>query len=114
MPCDTQRRPNQTFDQRKTEVRDAIARLSARLTTGQAKAIVSRATGSVAFRGWTEGEDARVTDACAYRMIMATGSALAKQAIAQAEALAGRTVDRGALTAGIHSHDGGHTFHKGH
>ncbi|HXJ61962.1 MAG TPA: hypothetical protein VNU68_35440 [Verrucomicrobiae bacterium] len=114
MPCDTQRRPNQTFDQRKAEVRTAIARLSVLLANGQAKAIVSRATGSVAFRGWAEGETARVTDACAYRIVMATGSALAKQAIAKAEMLAGRTVDRAALTNGWHSHDGGETFHKGH
>jgi hypothetical protein len=45
---------------------------------------------------------------------MATGSALAKQAIARAEQLAGRTVDRAALTAGHHSHDGGKTWHHGH
>ena len=112
MPCDTARRPNQTLDQRKAEVRGAIASLAAALASGQAKAIVSRATGSVAFRGWVEGETARVTDACAYRMVMATGSALAKQAIARAEQLAGRTVDRTALTAGWHSHDGGLTWSK--
>ena len=61
---------------------------------GRAKAIISRATGSIAFRGWVEGEQARVTDACGYRLILSTGSALAKQAIARAEQLAGRTVDR--------------------
>jgi hypothetical protein len=102
------------LDQRKAEVRTAIQALAAKLASGQAKAIISRATGSIAFRGWDEGETARVTDACAYRLLMATGSALAKQAIARAEQLAGRTVDRQALTAGWHSHDGGATFHKGH
>lgn len=114
MPCDTVRKPGQTFDQRKTEVKGAIASLASRLASGQAKAIVSKATGSVAFRGWPEGETARVTDACAYRTVMATGSAMAKLAIARAEQLAGRTVDRKALTAGHHSHDGGATWHKGH
>jgi hypothetical protein len=114
MPCDTQRAAGQTFDQRKAEVREAISRLSALLASGQAKAIVSRATGSVAFRGWEEGETSRVTDACAYRMVMATGGVLAKQAIARAEALAGRSVSREALTAGHHSHDGGRTWHNGH
>lgn len=114
MPCDTQRRPNQTFEQRKAEVRTAIARLATLLASGQAKALVAKATGSIAFRGWEDGETARVTDACAYRMIMATGSVLAKQAIQRAEMLAGRTVDRAALTAGHHSHDGGVTWHKGH
>ena len=114
MPCDTKLRQGQTLDQRKAEVGGAIASLAAKLANGQAKAIVSKATGSVAFRGWEEGESARVTDSCAYRIIMATGSALAKQAIARAEMLAGRTVDRAALTAGWHSHDSGATWHKGH
>ena len=114
MPCDTRARQGQTLDQRKAEVREAIASLASLLASGQAKAIVSRATGSIAFRGWDMGETARVTDACAYRLVMATGSALAKQAIARAEAIAGRTVDRAALTAGHHSHDGGQTWHAGH
>ena len=114
MPCDTRARQGQTLDQRKAEVREAIAALARALASGQAKAIVSRATGSVAFRGWPEGESARVTDACAFRMVMSTGSALAKQAIARAEQLAGRSVDRATLAAGVHSHDGGATWHRGH
>lgn len=114
MPCDTRARQGQTLDQRKVEVREAISQLARLLASGQAKAIVSRATGSVAFRGWDAGEEARVTDACAFRMIMSGGSAQAKMAIARAEQLAGRTVDREALKAGIHSHDGGRTFHHGH
>jgi hypothetical protein len=114
MACDTQRLPGQTFEQRKVEVREAIADLTRLLASGQAKAIVSRATGSVAFRGWAGGEDSRVTDACAYRLVMAGTNALAKQQIAKAEQLAGRTVDRKALVAGHHSHDGGRTWHKGH
>jgi hypothetical protein len=117
LPCDRTPRPNQSLDQRKTEVRTAIAALSAALAAGTAKAIVSRATGSVAFRGWEEGENARVSDACAFRMIMVSGSALAKQAIARAEQLAGRTVDRQALAQGIHAHADGNgnlVWHKGH
>lgn len=111
MPCDTVRKPGQTFDQRKTEVKDAIASLASLLASGQAKALVSRATGAVAFRGWSQGETARVTDSCAYRMIMSGGSATAKLAIARAEQLAGRSVDR---KAQVHSHDGGVTFHRNH
>ena len=113
MPCDTVRKPNQTFEQRKVEVRTAVAALAAALASGQAKAIVSKATGSVAFRGWPQGESARVTDACAYRLVLATGSAQAKMAIARAEQLAGRTVDRAALSQS-HSHDGGVTWHGRH
>lgn len=114
MPCDTKLRAGQSFTQRKEEVRDSVANLSRLLVAGQAKALVSKATGSIAFRGWADGENNGITDACAYRLIMATGSAMAKQAIAKAEMLAGRTVDRAALTAGHHSHDGGVTWHKGH
>lgn len=114
MPCETSRKPGQSFTERKEEVRTAVAELNRLLASGQAKAIISGATGSIAFRGWTAGETARVTDSCGYRLILSTGSALAKQAIARAEQLAGRTVDRQALAQGHHSHDGGVTWHGGH
>ena len=114
MPCETSRRPNQSLDQRKAEIRTAITALSTALAAGRARTVIDRTTGAVAFAGIPELQTARVTDACAYRLIMATGSALAKQAIAKAEALAGRSVSRQALTAGIHSHDGGHHWHNGH
>jgi hypothetical protein len=55
-----------------------------------------------------------VTDACAYRRLVVSGSALAKAAIARAEQLAGRQVDRRVLAHGAHSHDGGKTWHEGH
>ena len=113
MPCDTKARPGQTLDQRKLEVREAIARLSQALVAGRARAVVGR-NGGIAFTGTEDLSAARVTDACAYRLIMATGSALAKQAIARAEQLAGRVVDRQAIAHGLHSHDGGHSWHAGH
>jgi hypothetical protein len=114
MPCDTRTRlPNQTAQQRKAEVRDAVSRLSAALVAGTARAVVGP-QGALTFTGWPSGAEMRVTDACAYRMVMATGSALAKAAIAKAEALAGRGVSRQALTQGFHSHDGGVHWHHGH
>ena len=65
---------------------------------------------------WTSGTGRAggVSDACAYRKLLATGSVLAKQKIAQAEALAGRGVDKKVVASGLHSHDGGATWHKGH
>jgi hypothetical protein len=42
---------------------------------------------------------------------MATGPALARAAIARAEQFSGRPIDRHALAAGHHSHDGGLTWH---
>jgi hypothetical protein len=44
-------------------------------------------------------------------MLMVSGSALTKAAIARAEQLAGRSIDRRAVARGAHSHDGGHSWH---
>lgn len=116
MACDTRPiRTGQTLDQRKSEVRQAIDRLQAALVSGRAKAIIDRASGAIAFTGWDDR--AQVSDACAYRLTMAFGSATAKAAIARAEALAGRTVNRQALAAGVHAHaghDGALHWHHGH
>lgn len=113
MPCDTKTRPGQSLTERKIEVKTAITSLAAALVAGRAKAIVGP-QGAIAFQGWQEGQTARVTDACAYRMILAGGNALAKQAIAKAEQLAGRSVNRQAVAAGHHSHDGGMTWSSHH
>jgi hypothetical protein len=113
MPCDTKLKPKQTIQQRATEIREVVARLSAGLASGKVKAVVGP-QGAVAFSGLAETERDGVTDACAYRRLMATGSALAKQAIARAEQIAGRTIDRQAVAHGHHSHDGGRSWHAGH
>jgi len=113
MPCDTQLKPRQTIQQRAEEIRRAIATLDSLLRQKRVKAIVGP-QGAIAFDGWSEGERDKVTDACAYRRLMATGSALAKAEIAKAERLAGRAVDRRVIAHGHHSHDGGRTWHHGH
>jgi hypothetical protein len=43
---------------------------------------------------------------------MVSGSQLAIQAIAKAERLAGRSVDRQLVAQGYHSHDGGNSWHR--
>ncbi len=113
MPCDTRALPNQTLTERKAEVRAAVTKLAADLAAGRVKPVIGK-QGGIAFQGWSETDRARVTDACAYRTLMVTGSALAKATIARAEQLAGRAVDKKALAAGVHSHDGGHHWHQGH
>src|SRR5882672_1035829 len=113
MPCDTKLKPKQTIQQRAEEIRGVVARLVAGLTSGKIKPKIS-SQGAVAFDGLTETDRDGVTDACAYRRVMATGSSLAKAAIARAEQMAGRSVDRHALTHGHHSHDGGKTWHLSH
>lgn len=111
MPCDTKTRPGQTLAQRKESVRATVERLARGLASGKVGVKVGP-QGAVAFTGLSMEERDGVTDACAYRRIMSTGSTMAKLAIARAEQLAGRAVDKKVITAGTHSHDGGHTWHS--
>lgn len=111
MPCDTQLKPRQTLQQRAAEVRAFTERLSAGLASGRLKAKVGP-QGAVAFLGLTDAERDGVTDACAYRRLMVSGSSLARAAITRAEQLAGRSVDRRMVAVGAHSHDGGETWHS--
>lgn len=110
MPCDTRRLPNQTISQRKEEIRTTIAKLSAAIIAGKVRPKVSK-EGGIVFDGWLNQDRNRITDACALRQVTATGSALALQAIQRAEILAGRKLDRQAIAQGLHSHDGGRSFH---
>ena len=110
MPCDTKLKPKQTIQQRIEEIRKMVMQLSSLLTSGRVKAKVGP-QGAIAFEGLTADQRDGVTDACAYRRLMVSGSALAKAKIAQAEQLAGRVVDRKVVAHGHHSHDGGVTWH---
>lgn len=110
MSCDTRPMKNQTLSERKTQVKEIIAFTDELIRKGKIKIVVDKKSGAIAFTGMTDSERANVSDACTYRIIMATGSVLAKQAIARAEQLAGRGVSRQALTQGHHSHDGGATW----
>jgi len=111
MSCDTRlQNKNQTLTERKTQVKEIISFTDELIRKNKVRVVVVKRTGAVAFSGMTDAERGGVSDACTYRVIMATGSALAKQAIARAEQLAGRTVNRQAMAAGHHSHDGGQTW----
>lgn len=113
MPCDTRLLPGQSISQRKEEIKTSVDKLARALATGRIKAKVGP-QGAIAFEGWTEEDKSRVTDACAYRRLLATGSPIALQAIARAEALAGRSVDKQMVAQGAHTHDGVHWHsHKG-
>lgn len=116
MTCDTYLRQGQTIQQRAAEIRDVVERFTKGLVSGVIKAIVSK-DGAIAFSGVSDKDRNNVTDACVYRRVMATGSALAKAQIAKAEAMAGKTVSRQTIGHGghgTHSHDGGKTWHHGH
>lgn len=110
MACETRLKARQSIQERAKEVKGVVAFMDELITKGKVKVVVDKKTGAVAFTGMTDSEKDGVSDACAYRRIMATGSATAKMAIAKAEAVAGRSVSRQALAAGIHSHDGGSTW----
>jgi hypothetical protein len=110
MACDTRLKPKQTIQQRAAEVRRAIPTLDKLIVAGQVRVKIGP-QGAVAFSAWADSERDGVTDACAYRRLMATGSALAKAKIAQAEQMSGRAINRQVVGHGTHSHDGGVTWH---
>lgn len=124
MPCDTVRRrrrwrqttkgrtaveENVTAEQRTADVRTAMENLERQILRKKVKPVVGP-QGAITFAGWTEEDRDGITDACAYRRLMISGSSISKAEIARAEQLAGRTVDRKVMTAGTHSHDGGRTW----
>ena len=105
MPCDTRLKKGQTISERKIEIKTSVDKLAALLAAGKVKPVIG-AKGGIAFPGWAEGQANGVTDACAFRRILSSGSALAKMAIERAEMMAGRKVDRQAVAQGLHTHDG--------
>lgn len=109
MPCDTVVQKGQTLSERKAELRKKAEQIARQLVNGSVKAKVGP-QGAIAFLGITDRGG--MTDACIYRRIMAGNSALAKQAIVKAEMLAGRSVNKQMVAAGVHSHDGGQTWHN--
>jgi hypothetical protein len=113
MPCDTRLKERQTIQERVTEVRAVLDRVNKGLASGKVRVVIGP-QGAVTFDGIAAEERDGVTDACIYRRVMATGSALAKAAIARAEQMSGRAINRQAVAHGHHSHDGGKTWHHGH
>jgi len=110
MPCDRQLKPKQTIQQRADEIRKMVAKLAAGLISGKIKAKVGP-QGAIAFDGISNEDRDGVADNCAYRRLMIEGSPLARAQIARAEQLAGRSIDRAVVGHGVHSHDGGRTWH---
>jgi hypothetical protein len=100
----------QTITERKKEILATVENVQRLLAAGKIKPVVGP-QGAITFAGLSETDRNRVTDACMYRRIMATGSALARAEIAKAERMAGRSVNRATVAQGVHSHDHGHTWH---
>lgn len=111
MPCESMTRRGQSIRQRIKEVDKVAERVSALLSTGRVTVKIGP-QGAVVFVGLSATERDDVTDACIYRRILATGGALARQKIRQAEILSGRSIDKKMIAQGAHSHDGGATWHN--
>lgn len=110
MPCMNTLKKGQTIGQRASEIRKRVSVIDALLASRRVQLKIGP-QGAVTFTGITAEDRDGMTDACIFRTLSSTGSAAAKMALARAEQLAGRTVDRKQVTAGVHSHDGGATWH---
>lgn len=111
MPCASKIPAGMSLEQRMTQVQRALKRLEQSLQTGSVKIRIAP-NGAIAFAGWKNRDD--VSDVCAFRALTSENSWVLRQAVARAEAQSGRKVNAKAVAAGVHSHDGGKTFHPGH
>jgi len=108
MPCDRRLLVGQSIRDRIKEVQDVVKVVETGLAKGTIKAIVGK-QGAIAFQGLTDSQRNRVDDVCIYRRILSTGSALARMKLAAAG-----NVNNDVIAQGVHSHDGGRTWDKGH
>jgi hypothetical protein len=120
MACDMRIALGQTPPQRKKQIDEAVERLNKALAIGEVKLKVG-SNGAVTFidgkvRGAVAGilGSNKISDTCAYRKLLATSSPALRNAVIQAETLAGRKINAQAVASGTHSHDGGKTWHPGH
>lgn len=112
MACETYQRAGQSLTERKDEIRRVTEKVIAGLKSNQIGVKVDRVTGAVVFTGIAAEDRPGITDGCIYRRVLVSGSQLAIQAIQKAERLAGRSVNKQTVASGLHSHDGGSTFHR--
>ena len=94
-----------------SNIEAALLELGRALDNGDARVVVGD-NGAVAFAG--EWDRRGMSDVCAYRALLVANSWELRQAVARAEALAGRSIDRQMIETGVHSHDGGVTWAPGH
>jgi hypothetical protein len=111
MPCDTKIPEGMTLATRNLQITAALRRLEASLSGGKVRATIGP-NGAIAFAGWADRDG--VSDVCAYRALAAANSWTLRQAVSRAEATSGRKLNPQAVGAGVHSHDGGNTWHPGH
>lgn len=111
MPCDSRIPVGMTAEQREQQIKAALKKLEQSLSEGKVMVKIGP-QGALAFAGWFDRDG--VSDVCAYRRLTVAKSWALKQAVAKAEMMAGRKMDANAVGTGVHSHDGGMTWNKGH
>jgi len=111
MPCDSKIPEGMTLETRNIQITKALSRLEVALTAGRVRANIGQ-NGAIAFSGWKDSDG--VSDVCAYRALAARNSWALRQAVSRAETTSGRKLNPQAVGAGVHSHDGGNTWHPGH
>jgi len=107
MACYTFRLNGMSEEQREAQIDAALRRLEQYLDAGTVKVQIGP-QGGVVLIGWQDRDD--VSDTCAVRSLQIKGSDPLARAIAAAEREQHVTYSRQAVTAGWHSHDGGHTW----
>ena len=110
MPCASRLKKGQTIAQRAAELRKRGEQIDKLIAAGRVGVKIGP-QGAIAFTGIPDEIRDSQTDNCVYRSIMARGSHAAKMVIAKAERLAGRAVDKKVVAQGLHSHDGGQSWH---
>lgn len=109
MACMTKLAEGQTLQQRMTQVDQALKRLEQYIQTGTVRIGIGT-NGAITFQGWQDRDG--ISDVCAFRSLTASNSWVLRQAVLRAEGMQGRKVNPKAIAAGMHSHDGGHTWSK--
>jgi hypothetical protein len=111
MACENRIRKGQTAQSRQNEIDEALQKLEQKLQDGGVQLVIAE-NGGLLFQGWEGAERNDVNDACAFQKLVVMGSFALQQALAQAEAMAGRSANYGAVMGGLHSHDGGQSWGK--
>jgi len=107
MPCDYVRSPRQTEADRRREIDETLAELQEALGTNIVTITIGQ-SGAICFDGWENRNG--ITDVCAYNALSNQDSWELRQAVATAEFQSGLKVNKQAIAAGTHSHDGGQSW----
>lgn len=105
MPCDRSLKAGQTLTERVAEVKTIVQKINDLMTKGAVKLKIGP-TGAPVLIGLPNEVRDGVSDVCAVRRLMTTGSMKVKAMLSTAP------LNKQAMAHGHHSHDGGQTWHN--